>query len=216
MKRALFLSYLHFLGKYMKQLKLIIAALLVFSPFAANAGVISMTETFDEFGVRTTEQDGFVWTFTGLTEAVGNLTIKFDWERMDFDSSFEWMDTFAEGNLLGRLGLGSSQTCVTAADNLGIGFRADCSGSITFITAAAGLLSDGILSLTSMQQGVQSSGGPIGSSFGFISATLSYVTAPTPEPGTPEPGTPVPEPGTLALLGLGLAGMGMTRRKKKV
>jgi len=37
-----------------------------------------------------------------------------------------------------------------------------------------------------------------------------------PAESVPEPGTSVPEPGTLALLGIGLFGMGLARRRKKV
>lgn len=172
--------------------------LLAFGAPSAMAGLISLTETFDEFGPRNTDQDGFNWQFSGLNKAIGDLTIQMDWTRMDFNGGSEWMDISADGGFLGRIGNSANQSCSNATDPDGNFFSLDCTGSISF-TASGSLIDDAMLSLTSVQNLVDSSGGAPGSPFGFISATLTYTAE-------------VPEPSILALMGVGLIGFGFARR----
>jgi hypothetical protein len=177
---------------------LISLALLGLSVSSANAVMLN----FDEFGSQGAAQDGFNWQFTGLEQAVGDLTIKFDWTRMDFDSSSEYMDIYADGGLLGRIGNAPPNSCVAAN---GGGFSSDCTGSSSII-APGSLIDNALLSITATQFGVDSSGGPAGSPYGFIAATLTYEAV-----------SAVPVPAAIWLFGTALIGLvGFGKRKSRI
>jgi hypothetical protein len=180
--------------KTMKTIKsLSTIALLIAGSFlatSANALVIQ-TQTFNEFGSTATDQNGFHWDFTALSPITTgtDISLTMDWERMDF-SGGEGMEIFAEGTYLGDIGFGSSTSSVTATNAEGGLFNSDADGSFSFnidSLLSASLLSDGMLSLTAIQSGVDSSGGAPGSPYGFVNATISYA--------------PVPEPSTIAMFG---------------
>jgi hypothetical protein len=180
----------------MKKLILILALspLLMFIN-KAEAALISVSDTYFEFGITGTDQNGFVWNFSNLLPTTGPVTFNVFWERMDLDSSDEVMSIFAEGTLVGSIQGG---TCGSTPNGA---FFGDCSGSATFVTSLGALLSDSILSLTSTQTDVDSSGGPQNNStFGFVRVNVSYES--------------VPEPSTLAILALGMIGLGARRFKK--
>lgn len=198
----------------------------------AQAALITLTESFDEYGLAFDQlptagqlQTGFNWQFSGLAPAVGDLTLEINWERMDFEQENENMDLFADFSLLGNIGNAGQQSCVDAATPSGSLFEADCSGSTSFLASGA-LIDDSMLSIDALARGVHSSGGSsvggeFGSPFGFISITLSYNTAEDPntgeDPSTGEDPTTgeVSEPAVVALFGLGLLGLGFARRKAR-
>jgi len=164
----------------------------------ANAGLISASDTYNEFGSLSTSQNGFTWQFSNLPPAASDLTFLFSWERMDF-SAGEYMDIFLEGTLLGRIGGGTSTSCLAAN---GGSFNSDCFGTINFETPSLNYLDDGVLNLVANQTGVNSSGGVhTDSPYGFVSARVSYNA--------------VPEPSTLAIFALGIMGLAARRFKKQ-
>lgn len=176
------------------------SAALAVSGFA-NAGLVNVTETFSEFGSTSTDQNGFFWTFDGLSELPTNTaTFIINWERMDFDGSGEFMDIFVEGDLLGRIGNNGNNTCSPTPNG---SFFSDCIGSISFQFDIINLLNDSKLELTSTQSAVNSSGGLQNlSEFGFVSVNLQYEYS------------DVPEPSTLGIFALGLIGLASRKFKK--
>jgi hypothetical protein len=190
-----------------KLLKGLVASFALTVSGLVSAGTIDITETFNEFGSRATDQNGFNWTFDGLDEPplFGLASFDVNWERIDFDHGSEYMDIFVEGSLLGRIGT-QNATCTSTS-----GFRADCNGSASFNLNIQNFLVDNKLELTSIQSGVDSSGGPANNSaFGFISVNLSYEFL-----ETPNLSKPVPEPSTLAVFALGLLGFASRQFKNK-
>lgn len=71
--------------------------------------------------------------------------------------------------------------------------------------------------------GTSATSGPKPSPISAVLSVSAYSGNPKPSPsnwvagtGGGTPPTPVPEPGTLTLLGIGLVGMGLTRRRKQI
>ena len=183
----------------------------VLSPMAANADVIP-------FGPATVAADGGNITVnlavSTATQFLTGMNLTF---QGDFGQTGEQLTVIVEGIIIGTLAPGLTSTGafgtpvsagfgtnfnlnpISAAALLSLdvsSFVAD--GFLTVIFDA----SDAVANFGASQVGL----GPFAGLNSFALAVAGDVTTTT----------RVPEPGTLALLGLGLAGMSMTRRKKKV
>jgi len=186
--------YIDLRTKTMRQIKLIIAALFLMSPFAANADPITVdfTVTGTSGPLSGVMSSGF-FTFDdsvipavipawGVNVAQADLLtdLSFSWNGIAYDETTAntgWLG-FDSAGLLEYFGLGTS--CGAGYCNLSSQITGFILGGATFhysTTASAG------------------------------SATYAGVVGFT---------TQVTEPGTLALLGIGLVAMGLSRRRKKI
>ncbi len=193
----------------MRRLRLIIAALLVTAPFAASADLIA-------FGPATVAAAGGNIT---LDLAVSTDTIFLTGMNLTFQGDFgmagEQLTVIVEGIVIGTLAPGLTSSGAFGP-SVSAGFGNNFNLNPIFATALLNLdvssfVGDGFLTITfDASDAVDNFGttqvglGPFDGLDSFALAVVGDVT------------TTVPEPGTLALLGIGLFGMGFARRKKAV
>ncbi len=216
----------------MKQLKLIIAALFLISPFAANAGLINGSLTGGT-GAGTVPEGWTLNLVSPDTTSAASQPFGFNVNPGDSPDGGTWVGLARNTTVFESFGQTITDFIVGTTYNLS--WYVTNTGCCGNFNAAAEILFDldGINVFTGATH--TSDGVWYMDAFSFVATSTSHIldfrlttgaqaymgidgislsaAGVDPDPD-PEPNG-VPEPGTLALLGLGLAGMGMARRKKK-
>ncbi len=175
---------------------------LFLSPMSAHAILIS-------FGPTSASGSGPLITFNNLatpTMITGDATVSLT-VNGDLNSSHENVLVMLDGLSLGRVlnNITTDDLFNFPNNDRGNQSRSNLTGTATISNAAfAPLIADGLLNLSFQFTNAVNCCGTVNTLSGSIGFTET-VTDPV----------DVPEPGTLALLGLGVAGMGLARRRRQ-
>lgn len=200
------------------RLRLFAALIAIFTPFAAHSVPILQLDSGGQLtGATGIDVDGTLWDVvfsdgawdfssgTGLPASTKEEADLFGQALLDqvfLDSALGLFDSDPE-TTNGCFNLNACQIWTPyAIDSI----RAETSFSLTFNQRAGGVLDDfvrgtrGVLGLTG--------------DFSDVTARVLGVWSLSPTDPPTDPPTSMPEPGTLALLGIGLFGMSLARRRK--
>jgi hypothetical protein len=194
----------------MRQTRLIFAALFLIAPFAASADPIEFDLTYDDVN------DGIIGTDT----IVGTGTFSFDGptsigtfllsslSSIEFSASFDSGDMFDTADILADFGITGISIFDAGGGILGLLFTGDGGGTSG---GSLDLSNSDSTVLTHEPSAVYTD--PVGCC-GGTGEVNRYIMSIYDGNYQGLSATAVPEPGTLALFGIGLLGMGLARRRK--
>jgi hypothetical protein len=175
-----------------------------------NYGTVTLTQGQDEVDVNVTLANGFVFANTGVGPQFGfNLSQAFSNAAITLDAGTAANFMVGSNSPFNLTPYGLFTDALQFKDGIGGGISANIGTPLNFSVAQAGITLDAF-TMSSPRNNGQPGGYSFAADVGFVATGKTGGVAAI-DQDTP---TSVPEPVSIALLGLGLAGIGLSRRRK--